>query len=85
MPVPTPGKNEPKEKFIGRCIRTLEKEDPDRPHKQIIAICFSKWREKDKKKEEVSWVDEVSDFYEAMISEETGKYNNYEELKREEE
>ena len=41
MPVPKPRKRESTQAFISRCIRTLSHLDPDRPHKQIIAICYS--------------------------------------------
>lgn len=44
MPVPKPRKDEEKDDFIGRCISSLHKTDPDRPDDQIIAMCFSTWR-----------------------------------------
>jgi len=38
-PIPAPGKDEPRDKFISRCISSLSHKDPDRPHKQIVGIC----------------------------------------------
>ena len=52
MPVPQPKPNESQDEFIQRCIRTLSHIDKNRPQKQIIAICYGKWRNKGKKKEE---------------------------------
>jgi len=46
MPIPTPNKNEERDKFISRCISRLVKVDSDRPQKQRIAICYSAWRKK---------------------------------------
>lgn len=48
MPIPKPRKNEDKDKFISRCISQLKKEDPNRPDKQIKAICFQRWQERNK-------------------------------------
>lgn len=50
MPIPKPGPKESQDKFISRCISTLSKVDSERPEKQIAAICYSAWRDKDKKK-----------------------------------
>lgn len=50
MPVPKPRKNEKQDKYISRCISAVKKADPDRPQKQVIAICYSTWRESKKKK-----------------------------------
>jgi len=44
MPIPTPRKGESQNNFISRCISAVKKSDPDRPNKQVQAICFSKWR-----------------------------------------
>ena len=49
MPLVKPYPNEEEEKFIGRCIRTMMKRDPNRPRKQIIAMCYSSYREAKKK------------------------------------
>jgi len=54
MPVPKPGPGESERDFIGRCISTLHKTDPERPDDQIIAMCYNTWRqsrEQIKKKE----------------------------------
>lgn len=44
MPVPVPRKNEDRGVFISRCIKALVKSDPDRPHTQRVAICYTSWR-----------------------------------------
>ncbi len=49
MPIPTPSGKEERDAFVSRCIKTLSKRDPDRPRKQVIAICYTAWREKGKK------------------------------------
>ena len=46
MPIPSPHPNESKEKFIPRCISTLSKLDPNKPQKQVVAICHSEWKRK---------------------------------------
>lgn len=49
MPIPKPGKNETQDKFIGRCISAVTKADPGRDRKQIQAMCFQSWRDRNKK------------------------------------
>ncbi len=49
MPIPTPNKDEPKSKFISRCIATVTKVDPKRDSKQVAAICYTEWKNKKKK------------------------------------
>jgi len=49
MPVPKPEPGESEDDFISRCISTLHDTDPERPDDQIIAMCFTAWREKEKK------------------------------------
>jgi len=48
VPIPRPRKNEPQNRFIARCIRQLSKADPNKDRKQIIAICFQVWRNREK-------------------------------------
>lgn len=54
MPVPRPAKDENKNKFMGRCISFLHKENSTKPDKdkwtneQMTAICFSQWEKKGK-------------------------------------
>lgn len=55
MPIPTPGKDESKDKFIARCMGNdvMNSEFPD--SKQRYAVCQSKWKaekEKDAEQEE---------------------------------
>jgi len=57
MPVPTPKKGEKEKEFISRCIKHLRKIDSERPIKQVIAICYSQWRNKDKKKSKIEQAD----------------------------
>jgi len=45
MPITTPKKGEEKNDFISRCIKQTSEVDVDRPQEQIIAICYSQWRE----------------------------------------
>jgi len=45
MPIPEPKAGETEQEFISRCMSVLSKEDPDKLHKQRLAICYSKWRE----------------------------------------
>jgi len=47
MPVPEPRSGETQGDFISRCISDLTHTDPERDPKQIQAICFSQWREKE--------------------------------------
>jgi len=49
MPVPKPEPGESEDDFISRCISTLHKTDPERPDDQITAMCFTSWRDKEKK------------------------------------
>ena len=44
MPVPKPRPKEDRQNFISRCISELHHIDPNRPQKQIIAMCFNSWR-----------------------------------------
>jgi len=44
MPVPKPNVGEKQNEFVSRCIKELSHADPNRPHEQIIAICYSTWR-----------------------------------------
>lgn len=42
--MPTPSKNEQKDKFIGRCIPIELADNPKMEQKQAVAICYSKWK-----------------------------------------
>jgi hypothetical protein len=46
MPIPKPRKGQKQADFISDCIKRLSKIDPERPQKQIIAMCYSQWRRK---------------------------------------
>ena len=48
MPIPKPRKNEGKNVFISRCIRSISKTDPNMPQKQRVAICHTAWRKSKK-------------------------------------
>lgn len=52
MPLPKPRKDEDKDDFISRCIKTLNENEKDRfPEKgQIAAICYRQWNESKEKK-----------------------------------
>lgn len=49
MPVVTPHKGESQDKFMGRCMSMMNEENQGRAEKrskkQMVAICFSQWRE----------------------------------------
>jgi len=49
MPIPNPTGNEERQHFISRCIKTVRHRDPERPLKQVIAICYTAWRKKGKR------------------------------------
>ena len=44
MPLPTPNKNESKDKFVSRCISFVKGESPDTPNEQAVAMCMAQWR-----------------------------------------
>jgi hypothetical protein len=66
MPVPTPRNKEEKDKFISRCVSFLHKEesnkpkDKRRPNEQLVAICFSQWKNKSSKSSEEVEIDEAT-------------------------
>ena len=51
MPVPSPKKGEDQDKFMGRCMSFMMNEnkgkptEDKRPRKQLVAICFSQWKD----------------------------------------
>lgn len=49
MPLPSPEKNEREAEFIRRCMDsdTIKKEFPEPD--QRLAVCYSRWRQKDDK------------------------------------
>lgn len=51
--MPSPRQNEPKEDFISRCISTVTKEKNGMSSEQIIAYCYSLYRQKNTKKRTV--------------------------------
>jgi len=51
MPTPNPGETE--KEFIPRCIKIMSDEDSGREHKQIIAICYSVYKNRKKSNEEI--------------------------------
>lgn len=59
MPVPVPHEGEDKDKFIGRCMvfmtnENKQKPDGDKmPQKQMVAICFTSWKDYSKAKAEM--------------------------------
>ena len=46
MPIPKPKKGEKQNLFVSRCIKTMMKQDPNRPREQIIAMCYDAFRNK---------------------------------------
>ncbi len=57
MPVPTPKKGETQDKFMGRCMGMMTTENEHksgkdkRPREQMVAICFSQWKNKNSQAE----------------------------------
>lgn len=49
MPLP----NETEKEFLPRCIKYMHDEGKDRPHDQIVAICYQLYRNKKKTNEEL--------------------------------
>jgi HK97 family phage prohead protease len=43
-PVPKPKAGESQKEFVNRCVPIMAAKDPDRPHKQIVAMCYSAYR-----------------------------------------
>lgn len=58
MPLPNPGKNEEKKKFIARCSgnKIMNTEYPDT--KQRVAVCYGQWRKAKKSKGETMNIDD---------------------------
>lgn len=58
MPLPNPGKNEEKKKFIARCSgsKVMNTEYPDT--KQRVAVCYSQWRKSKKSKGKTMNIDD---------------------------
>ena len=46
MPIPSPRKNEPKDKFISRCMGNSNAQEF--PQAQRYAVCLSKWNRRKK-------------------------------------
>jgi len=51
MPVPSPKKNESKQKFVSRCAKLMADRDPEMDNKKRVAVCYSAWRKKNEKSE----------------------------------
>ena len=49
MPIPSPSKDEKQDAFIGRCISAVSKADPNKEQDQVVAMCYSAWRDAKKK------------------------------------
>jgi len=46
MPIPKPSPNETQDKFISRCIVSMNKTDTDMTPDQIKAVCFKQWKDR---------------------------------------
>ena len=44
MPIPKPRRNEKSDEFIGRCMTWMADNEPERPQKQRLAMCYSSLR-----------------------------------------
>lgn len=65
MPIPKPRKGESSKEFISRCVSSLHDTDPNRPNKQIVAICFSTYRKAKGISE--THIKEIVDWYETTL------------------
>ena len=54
MPLPSPRKNETKQKFISRCIAEMTLSESERfpGHAQRAAICYARWGETPQEKQQ---------------------------------
>lgn len=59
MPIPKPRKGEKEADYIGRCISSLTKTDPERKPEEIKAMCFDSWRDSKKTKSEANGGDNM--------------------------
>lgn len=57
MPLPRPNEGEEQSHFVSRCVSFETKASPGRDPKQIQAMCFQAWRDRDVKQEasDQSW------------------------------
>jgi len=73
MPMPSPRKGEKESDFVGRCIKAEKKASPERPDKQIQAMCYTRWRKakgikEPKKKEKNKGADMKSELFRGDIA-----------------
>jgi hypothetical protein len=54
MPLPKPKAGEKQRDFVSRCIEFETNASPGRPAEQVQAMCFQAWRDRGKKKEELT-------------------------------
>jgi hypothetical protein len=57
MPLPKPSDKEEKDEFVSRCMSEIKTEFPDQDKR--LAVCFSQWEDKDKKKEDSITMDTI--------------------------
>lgn len=48
--MPSVKEGETRQQFMSRCVPMRHKEHPTEDNKQSVAVCFSMWREQNKKK-----------------------------------
>lgn len=51
MPLPKPKKGEKEQEYISRCIQFVKHEDPKISNEQASAMCYTTWRNRNKKRE----------------------------------
>lgn len=67
MPIPSPKGNEDRDTFMSRCMSFVTKENDSKPdgekrdRKQLVAICFSKWKDKNSDSSTEAEISESSD------------------------
>lgn len=57
MPIPSPRKNQKKEKFIESCMGNPTMNEDYKNNSQRYAICLSQWERRSKNKADASWED----------------------------
>ncbi len=59
--MPSVRPNETKDEFMSRCIPMRHSEHPSEDNKQSVAVCFSMWKEHNKKKANAATDEDTKD------------------------
>lgn len=83
MPLPTPKKDESQDTFMGRCMAFMSEENSKKPEgkkrerKQMVAICFSQFKNKGSKSEEAEKIEIASEKFIEKFKEKYPQYAKY--------